>query len=111
MVFYAGVVLLTGVGGLVMWAVSRMRPCSIRRLSNTYTRRCIKCEKILNSLCERSVEDSVGSWDDAGVHEFVPGYGSKHDMTVFELGLCDACIDELSARGTLTIKEVPSASA
>lgn len=111
LVFYAGVLLLTGVGGSVCWAISRTRPSELQQLSYTFDRRCLCCEKILKHLGNRNVADSVGTWEDAGVHEFIPGYGSKHDMTVFELGLCDECIDELSTRGTLNVKEVPSACA
>ena len=33
-------------------------------------------------------------WNDAGVHDFIPGYGSKHDGIKFIIGICDDCIEK-----------------
>ncbi len=34
-------------------------------------------------------------WDDGTVDNFLAGYGSKHDTTLFIIGFCDDCLDKL----------------
>lgn len=71
------------------------------------TFKCIRCGKTVKKLHEEISERHSRTpppsdmWDSAGVHEFIPGYGSKHDMTRYVVAICDYCIDDLVADGSL----------
>jgi hypothetical protein len=54
---------------------------------------CAFCKKELEVLIESL--SGLPALDSAGVHEFIPGYGSRHDTTRFIISICDDCIDAL----------------
>jgi len=66
--------------------------------------KCMVCKKELKPLEEGEYEPEKDMWDDAGVHTFVPGYGSKHDSTRFIVGICDDCIDKLVEEKLVIVK-------
>ena len=67
-------------------------------LSKDINIKCIVCGRSLSILREvDSLNDcppETDMWDGAGVHEFIPGYGSKHDMKKLIVGICDDCLDK-----------------
>jgi len=77
--------------------------------------KCFGCGKTLRRVWEdegsvegeirKISEPEVDAWDDGGVHLFVPGYGSQHDMDKIIIGICDDCIDKGLNEGTLILKE------
>lgn len=64
--------------------------------------KCLICGKDLKTTWEdETIPPQIASWNGAGVHIFVPGYGSQFDMTEFLLGICDTCIQEKLDQGLL----------
>lgn len=64
--------------------------------------KCIVCKKELKRIMpDSNLPSESGMWNDAGVHEFIPGYGSKYDMTKFIVGICDDCIEKQVKTGGL----------
>jgi hypothetical protein len=59
---------------------------------------CLLCNKKIYRLYneegrpQRPPEQDM--WKHAGVHEFIPGYGSRYDSVKFIIGICDECIDK-----------------
>jgi hypothetical protein len=60
---------------------------------------CIVCKKPISILEDFGDEtDPVSAcWCNAGVHEFIVGFGSRHDTERFVIGICDDCLDTLEA--------------
>lgn len=61
--------------------------------------RCLKCSKEISLLRpdnEKEVDfkPETDMWNDGGVHEFIPGYGSRFDSERFIIAICDNCIHE-----------------
>jgi hypothetical protein len=58
--------------------------------------KCICCGKKIKHLYEDELginTDPISdAWDGAGVHEFIPGYGSDFDLSSFIISVCDKCI-------------------
>jgi len=46
-------------------------------------------------------EASSSCWDGAVVDKICGGYGSKHDMSLFIIGICDKCVSERIESGLL----------
>lgn len=63
--------------------------------------KCIICEKKIKRLHKGEEPPELGMWGNGGVHEFIPGYGSKHDMSRFIIGICDDCLDKLIEKGII----------
>ena len=55
---------------------------------------CVKCGKELKSL-EPDTKHPYDMVADGTVGVLYSPYGSKHDGTVFQIGICDDCIDAL----------------
>lgn len=53
------------------------------------TTSCMICGKVLNKI------EDFDNIDDGGICQMSFHYGSKHDGDVFQLGLCDNCVDYL----------------
>lgn len=69
--------------------------------------KCICCGKKLERCLDAGdveVEPEVDAWDYAGVHLFVPGFGSRHDMSDIVVGICDDCIDKRLEDGSIYVK-------
>lgn len=56
--------------------------------------KCIICKRELVSIIETG-DPVSGAWREGAVHEFICGYGSKHDTDRFVIGICDDCLDQL----------------
>lgn len=70
--------------------------------------KCICCGKKLERCLDAGTveaEPEVDAWDDAGVHLFVPGFGSRHDMSDIVVGICDNCIDKKLEDGSIYVKQ------
>lgn len=50
----------------------------------------------------KSTQQEFGSWSNGTVEKITFGYGSRHDMRSFYIGICDNCIDELESLRLLT---------
>jgi len=59
--------------------------------------KCIICKKEVFSL----VENDINCWGGAAVDAFMPGYGSIFDSMLFNICLCDKCIQQLIEDGSL----------
>lgn len=68
--------------------------------------KCVVCRRQLKPLDEGEYEPEKDMWDDAGVHDFVPGYGSRHDSSHIILGICDDCIEELIKDKVVVVKSM-----
>lgn len=68
--------------------------------------KCICCnEKIelLEKLHDKTnLEQNM--WRDGEVGTIMPGYGSRYDMTMFYIGICDNCIEKKLKEKVLVIK-------
>jgi hypothetical protein len=51
---------------------------------------CIECGKELKPLCD----DTYGMVEGGVVGKISAPYGSRHDGTVYQIGICDDCIDK-----------------
>lgn len=58
---------------------------------------CLKCGKSIEPL-EPDDDDMV---DNAMVDHIYAPYGSRHDGTIFQIGLCDDCTDILLKEGRI----------
>ena len=67
--------------------------------------KCICCGRKLKFLYKGLYEPEVDMWNNAGVHQFVPGYGSRHDSKEFIVGICDDCLTKKLEDGSV-IKKV-----
>ena len=65
--------------------------------------KCLCCGKKLECLYDIGDPPEVSMWKKAGVHEFLPGFGSDFDSTEFIVGICDKCIKQKLNEGLLTI--------
>lgn len=74
-------------------------------MPDTATISCLLCGKLLRQIIPGEPEQAA--WSGGGAHEFVPGYGSRHDMTTFVIALCDSCIDAKVADGSMIIQARP----
>ena len=65
--------------------------------------KCIACGKPLKPLEDFDVEAHPlsANFDDATVDQLYPGYGSRHDLSRFIVGICDDCIDVKLKEGLL----------
>ena len=71
---------------------------------NKYRIKCIVCSKSINLLYfgEEHIENPESAcWNGAGVHEFIPGYGSIYDLRRFIIGICDECITKKEKEGCI----------
>jgi hypothetical protein len=68
--------------------------------------KCICCSKKIKSLHKFDDKENLENnmWDDGCVDVIIPGYGSKYDMTVFYICVCDECIEKKLKEKILTIK-------
>ena len=67
--------------------------------------KCICCGEKLKFIGHGDFDPSVDMWQKAGVHQFVPGFGSRYDSTEFVVGICDDCLTKKLEDG-LIIKVV-----
>lgn len=68
--------------------------------------KCVCCGKLLKRLHKDAIHaPEIDMWNNAGVHTFVPGYGSRYDMTEMIIGICDDCIEQKIKEGLLIFKE------
>lgn len=56
--------------------------------------KCVCCGKKIKSLSKGEYAPETDMWGGGGVHEFIPGFGSKYDSKRFIVGICDECIEE-----------------
>jgi hypothetical protein len=56
--------------------------------------RCIVCNR-------EFIADEHGHYDWGDYDNFMPQYGSRHDMSVFKIFLCDDCIDAKLKSGVI----------
>lgn len=54
--------------------------------------KCICCGVRLEYISDGDSVPEVDMWKNAGVHDFIPGFGSRHDMSDMIVGICDDCI-------------------
>jgi len=66
--------------------------------------KCICCDKKLKSLSGKDYPPETDMWNNAGVHTFIPGYGSKYDSDRFVVGICDKCIKKKLKKGVVREK-------
>lgn len=68
--------------------------------------KCICCNqkiKLLEKLHDKeNLEQNM--WNDGCVDTIMPGYGSRYDMTLFYIGICDDCIEKKLKEKVLVIK-------
>jgi hypothetical protein len=59
---------------------------------------CVVCKKEIKTLDvgETNIQD-YDMVDDGIVGTLLAPYGSKHDGSVFQIGICDDCVDKLIA--------------
>jgi hypothetical protein len=60
-------------------------------------RKCICCNKEINT----PYPDNEGMWDDAVVGNISGNYGSRLDGDIFEIAICDICLNEKTLEGTV----------
>jgi hypothetical protein len=58
---------------------------------------CVRCGKELKALEEK--DDQYEMVDGGVVEALYAPYGSRHDGTVFQIGVCDNCLDALKPIG------------
>lgn len=68
--------------------------------------RCICCEKIVykefDSPINQKISPEQDAWINAGVHDFIVGYGStKFDTCRFIICVCDDCLEEKLLHGII----------
>jgi len=56
---------------------------------------CICCDKHICNIYAKWPQaiPERDAWKDAGVHEFIPGDGSRYDTIRFVVAICDDCIE------------------
>ena len=70
--------------------------------SSDLTLACVRCDKPIKPMYDECKHPERGAYHDAGVHEFVVGYGSaQYDTSTFIIGICDACLVKLHKAGTI----------
>lgn len=67
--------------------------------------KCLCCSKDIQELYPETTDTlpEKNMWDDATVDLIYPSYGSKHDLSVLRIALCDNCIDIKLKDGTIDI--------
>ena len=66
---------------------------------------CICCGQILTNMSGGYYSPETDMWEDGGVHEFIPGFGSKYDSEYFVIGICDKCIKKKLKKGFIIRKD------
>jgi hypothetical protein len=66
--------------------------------------RCVRCDEPIKPLAGGIGTASSGMWDDAGVDQFMAGYGSVYDSVTFVVGICDKCIGRLLAAESIYLE-------
>jgi hypothetical protein len=69
--------------------------------------KCICCSQKIKPLDRISDKENLENnmWRDGEVETIMPGYGSRYDMTLFYIGICDDCIEEKLKEKVLVIKK------
>jgi hypothetical protein len=69
--------------------------------------KCICCSQKIKPLDRISDKENLENnmWRDGEVGTIMPGYGSRYDMTLFYIGICDDCIEEKLKEKVLVIKK------
>jgi len=69
--------------------------------------KCICCSQEIKPLDRISNKKDIeqNMWCDGEVSTIMPGYGSRYDMTLFYIGICDDCIEEKLKEKVLVIKK------
>lgn len=68
--------------------------------------KCIVCESEIKQLYPELNQSPIeqASWDDGAADTFTCGYGSIHDLNVYEFGICDKCISKKEKSGTIKFR-------
>ena len=56
--------------------------------------KCIVCGKDLKYINNGDYRPEQDMWAGAGVHNFIPGFGSAYNCHCFVVGVCDNCISK-----------------
>jgi hypothetical protein len=67
--------------------------------------KCLICGKTLKKLSVSNSPPEEDMWREAIVHRISGGFGSRHDMTEFVIGICDDCIDLKIEDGKLELEK------
>ena len=69
--------------------------------------KCICCGKIVNRIYnDTDYSPESDMWKNAGVHDFIPGYGSRYDSMRFVIAICDDCIEKNLDRMIITDENI-----
>lgn len=63
--------------------------------------KCIVCNKNIDRLGDTDYKPEVDMWRNAGVHEFIPGFGSSFDSRRFIICICDTCLTVKLGEGVI----------
>lgn len=70
---------------------------------------CICCGTKIQPLMIEHTSDPAkldeSWWDDGTVSKINPGYGSRHDLSSFFIGICDNCLDKAIQSGIAISQE------
>jgi len=73
-----------------------------------YTCACCRANKIERLYPNHIpfLKQEQDSWKNGTVSLLTPGFGSKHDMEGYYIGICDECISTLKEKGLIKNKEL-----